>query len=201
MGSDESHFNVSVGSDGQSHRTVHKPQPFWRERRAEAVSNRSHSAYQPNTFPLGQTGSRTLLVRGVSFEGTSLNPTDCRRLGEIVPPALRKALICVAEDDDDEVMLNVLKCQLTLGTSCDQCRSMVQYSFTSSETRRLVRTDSPGRPPRLSHSSWTMTSVWLKMMMSWCLMSSDVIWHIRDKLWPMPKHGSIKSTYVRCMRV
>ena len=42
---------------------------------------------------------------------------------------------------------------------------------------------------------------WLMMMMSWCLMSSDVIWHIRDKLWPMPKHGSIKSTYVRCMRV
>ena len=37
--------------------------------------------------------------------------------------------------------------------------------------------------------------------MSWCLMSSDVIWHIRDKLWPMPKHGSIKSTYVRCKRV
>ena len=30
-----------------------------------------------------------------------------------------------------------------------------------------------------------------QMMMSWCLMSSDVIWHIRDKLWPMPKHGSI----------
>ena len=41
----------------------------------------------------------------------------------------------------------------------------------------------------------------LRPMMSWCLMSSDVIWHIRDKLWPMPKHGSIKSTYVRCMRV
>ena len=28
MGSDKSHFNVSVGSDGQSHKTVHKPQPF-----------------------------------------------------------------------------------------------------------------------------------------------------------------------------
>ena len=41
----------------------------------------------------------------------------------------------------------------------------------------------------------------IMMMMSWCLMSSDVIWHIRDKLWPMPKHGSIKSTYIRCMRV
>ena len=33
--------------------------------------------------------------------------------------------------------------------------------------------------------------VWLMMMMKWCLMSSDVRWHIRDKLWPMPKHGSI----------
>ena len=33
---------------------------------------------------------------------------------------------------------------------------MVQYSFTSTETRRLVRTESPGRPPRLSHSSRTM---------------------------------------------
>ena len=43
-----------------------------------------------------------------------------------------------------------------LETSWDQCRSMVQYSFTSTETRRLVRTDSPGRPTRLSHSSWTM---------------------------------------------
>ena len=26
MGSNESHFNVSVGSDGQSHKRVHKPQ-------------------------------------------------------------------------------------------------------------------------------------------------------------------------------
>ena len=46
-----------------------------------------------------------------------------------------------------------------LGTSCDQCRSTVQQIFTSTETRRLVRTDSPGCPPRLSHSSWTMTNV------------------------------------------
>ena len=43
-----------------------------------------------------------------------------------------------------------------LGTNWDQCRSMVQYSFTSTEARRLVRTDSPGQPPRLSDSFWTM---------------------------------------------
>ena len=41
-------------------------------RRAEAVSNRGPSAYQPNALPLGQTA-----------------------------------------DDDDELMLNVLSCQLT----------------------------------------------------------------------------------------
>ena len=51
IGSDDSHFNVSVGSDGKkSQDSVHKPQPFWRERRAEAVSRRGPSAYQPNAF-------------------------------------------------------------------------------------------------------------------------------------------------------
>ena len=40
----------------------------------------------------------------------------------------------------------------------------------------------------------------MMMMMSWCLMSSDVIWHIRDKLWPMPKHGSIRKVYA-CLAV
>jgi len=36
----------------------------------------------------------------------------------------------------------------------NQCVSTVQYSFTSTETMRLVRTENPGQPPRLSHSSW-----------------------------------------------
>ena len=45
-----------------------------------------------------------------------------------------------------------------LGTNCDQCRSMVRCCFTSTETVRLIRTGSPGRPPRLSHSSWTLTN-------------------------------------------
>ena len=40
MGSEESHFNVSIGSDGQSHKTVSTNHNFWRERGAEAVSNR-----------------------------------------------------------------------------------------------------------------------------------------------------------------
>ena len=61
MDSDESHFNVSVGSDGQSHKTVSTNHNlFWRERRAEAVSNRGPSACQPNALPLGQTGSLVL---------------------------------------------------------------------------------------------------------------------------------------------
>ena len=73
--------------------------------------------------------------------------------------------------------------------------------FTSMKTRRFVRTDSPGRPPRLSHSSWTMPFCELPMMMmSWCLMSSDVSWHIRDKLWPVPKHGSSVFTSTKTRR-
>ena len=66
-----------------------------------------------------------------------------------------------------------------LGTSWDQCRSMVQYSFTSTETRRLVRTDSPGRPPRLSrlHSSWTMKTAALhdELMLNCPQMSADIL--------------------------
>ena len=51
-----------------------------------------------------------------------------------------------------------------------------QYSFTSTETRRFVRTDSPGRPPRLSHSSWTMSF----HLPSGCFTSTEARWPIRD---------------------
>ena len=44
-------------------------------------------------------------------------------------------------------------------------------------------------PPRALAS--TALCCTLLMMMKWCLMSSDVGWHIRDKLRPMPKHDSI----------
>ena len=44
-----------------------------------------------------------------------------------------------------------------LGTNCDQCVCMVQCCFTSTETIRLIRDGSPGRPPPLSHSSWALT--------------------------------------------
>ena len=50
-----------------------------------------------------------------------------------------------------------------LGASWDQCWSMVQYCFKSMETIRLVRTVSPGQPPQLSHSSWTM-AVFFKLI-------------------------------------
>ena len=48
--------------EGQSHKTVSTDHNFWRKRRAEAVSNRGPSAYQPNALPLGQSGSRLLLL-------------------------------------------------------------------------------------------------------------------------------------------
>ena len=75
----------------------------------------------------------------------------------------------------------------TLRTSWDQCRSMVQYSFTSTETRRLVRTDSPGRPPRLSHSSWTRTVYSYISYITLCGLfgrhSSGAVWESRWPSW------------------
>ena len=64
-----------------------------------------------------------------------------------------------------------------LGSSWDQCRSTVQYSFTSTETRRLVRTDSPGRPPRLSHSLWTVCCCYW-----WSLLYSAILRSRADSL-------------------
>ena len=59
MGSDVSHFNVSLIVSGKVARlpTDHN---FWRERRAEADSNRGPSTYQPNALPLDQTGSHNM---------------------------------------------------------------------------------------------------------------------------------------------
>ena len=59
MGSDESHFNVSVGSDGQSHKTVSTNHNLFEEK-GEPKRNRTEvlpAASQPNALPLGQTGS------------------------------------------------------------------------------------------------------------------------------------------------
>ena len=54
MGSDESHFNVSVGSDGQSHKTVSTNNNLFEEK---GEPKRGPSTYQPNALPLGKTGS------------------------------------------------------------------------------------------------------------------------------------------------
>ena len=45
-------------------------------------------------------------------------------------------------------------------TNRDQCYSMVHCCFTSTETIKLIRTGRPGRPPRLSLSSWTQVVIW-----------------------------------------
>ena len=45
---------------GKVTRQCPQTKPFWRERRVEAVSNRSPSAYQHNALPLGQTGSHVM---------------------------------------------------------------------------------------------------------------------------------------------
>ena len=62
MGSDESHFNVSLIVKDKVTRQCPQTTTFLKRRRAKAVSNRGPSAYQPTTLPLGQTGSPRLRV-------------------------------------------------------------------------------------------------------------------------------------------
>ena len=69
--------------------------------------------------------------------------------------------------------LHVLGCWVdTLGTNCDQCLSMVQCCFMSTETIRLISTASLGWPPWLWHSSWTLCYCDI----FWTLMNSFACW-------------------------
>ena len=58
MGSDESHFDVSVGSDGQTHKIVSTNHNLFEEK-GEPKRYRTEvlPLTQPNALPLGQTGS------------------------------------------------------------------------------------------------------------------------------------------------
>ena len=59
MGSDESHFNVSLTVRDKVTRQCPQTATFEEKlRRAETDSNRDPSAYQPNALPLGQTDSQ-----------------------------------------------------------------------------------------------------------------------------------------------
>ena len=76
------------------------------------------------------------------------------------------------------------------GKYCARVRKTTRKSDRSVLTVRWISFD------RLCFAVGPLTLNWLcehtlYMMVSWCLASSDVSWHIRDKLWPMPKHGSV----------
>ena len=61
MGSDESHFNVSVESDGQSHKTVSTNHSLFEEKR-EPKRNRAEA--EPARFRLGFASPLFFLYRG-----------------------------------------------------------------------------------------------------------------------------------------
>ena len=56
MGSDESHFSVSVGSDGQSHKTVSTNHNLFEEEDSRSgIEPKSFRLPAYNALPLGQT--------------------------------------------------------------------------------------------------------------------------------------------------
>ena len=74
MGSDESHFKISVGSDRQSHKTVSTNHNLFEEK---GESNRGPSAYQPNALLLGQTGSLFYCLARAPFMLQTTIPQSC----------------------------------------------------------------------------------------------------------------------------
>ena len=58
--------------------------------------------------------------------------------------------------DDDDVALNVLGCRADIRNKLWPVRVHGSLLLYSHRNHRLIRTGSPGRPPQLSHSSWTL---------------------------------------------
>ena len=71
-----------------------------------------------------------------------------------------------------------MSADILLGTNCDQCRSTVQCCFMSTETVRLIRTESTGQSPWLSHSSRTLPA-W---KCCWSLLCSAIFRSWTDSL-------------------
>ena len=74
--------------EGQSHRTMSADHNIWRERRAEADSNRGPSPYQPNALPPGQAYSlcATRLCRLIGLPLLSLLPCFFHRRATLLSP-------------------------------------------------------------------------------------------------------------------
>ena len=63
MGSDESHFNVSLTvRDKVTQDSVQKPQFLKRKESRSGFEPRSLCSYLPNALPLGQTGSHNTVL-------------------------------------------------------------------------------------------------------------------------------------------
>ena len=67
MGTNESHFNVSLTVRGKVTKTVSTNQNFQRDCRAKVESNRDPSAYQANPFTTGPSQLMDNCVDHVSF--------------------------------------------------------------------------------------------------------------------------------------
>ena len=106
---------------------------------------------------------------------------------------------------DDDVELNVLGCRVDiLGTNCDQCVSMVLCCFRSTETIRLIRTGSPGRPSELcyatdskEHSISVHLSTYAVRTLRnvWALIPGSNV--ICEPVWPSGKQKGLGSTPLR----
>ena len=83
--------------------------------------------------------------------------------------------------------------------NCAYLWANVYYSISISTDTACLKTASwlckkkgvEGTLLLFSFTSSAISTAMMMMMMKCCLMSSGVSWHIRDKLRPMPRHGSI----------
>ena len=109
--------------EGQSYETVHKPQPLWGERRAKAELSRGPSAFQPNTWLLGQTGSLLTVLMYCMDVSMYVICIGCRRLvvhtqKEWMIPGSWNLCFCAGNQESD------------CCSGCCQSKGRAHYTYT-----------------------------------------------------------------------
>ena len=120
-----------INCEGQSHKTVSTDHNFWRERRAEADSNRGPSAYQPSALPPNQTGSRKARWKRRPFEwpGVTIRSVECQARGKQRVASSRSVQPASPTHGQPQIVTTRdCKASCGLGFACEALRSPQDFS-------------------------------------------------------------------------
>ena len=173
--------------EGQRWKTMSTDHNFWRERTAEAESNRGTSAHQPNALPLGQaspqpSSSRSILLKPTLLGVEILHGNDRRSRGVRVWPRCLPCPIVPTKNNQQQpssllLVLGYSKISsfsTVWAVTAGKRVTFVQCCFTSTETPRTASDrELSSYGPRALRKTWDF-------LLSCCGLTSTEVNYVTD---------------------